>query len=162
MAGAPIRRARRAAKAAEEERRRLAALRPKAKAQAPIISDWVDDPTPLPTEPLAALEAIVEVHHEAEILPSGRVLMEDGTILEQEQFSVLVKLSFENAKQILEIPFNPAEDPKAYQLLARKNAIITSVMTTLARIDEARLRGMRQSKIEKVIQAIRDARAAMA
>lgn len=164
MAGQPIRRARRLA--AQQAEAREAILNAKKKTLAAIKEtrpenyDW-EDPVPATTaDPISRLKAMhadVINTPNAEVLPSGLVKMEDGTLLNQKQFDDLVNLAFDRARDIMEIKIDP-KDPDSMKLATRQTTIITSVMTTLARIDEARLRRIRESGIQRVLEAIRKAK----
>jgi hypothetical protein len=69
-----------------------------------------------------------------------------------------VDLSFRRALDIMKIVPKP-EQKNFTQVLTRQTAVIATVMSTLARIDEARLRRVQASRIDRVLAEIRKLKA---
>lgn len=90
--------------------------------------------------------------------PTARVRVEDDILITQEQFDKLAELCFKRAKDILEIVPNPKQ--KHYtQLLTRQTTLFANIIAAMARIDEARLRRVQTSRIDRVLAEIRALRA---
>jgi hypothetical protein len=66
----------------------------------------------------------------------------------------------DDAIYILKLKIEP--DHKDFsKILTRKTAIIASVMSAAVRVDEARVRGIRKSQVDRVLDIIRAAEAKM-
>jgi len=66
----------------------------------------------------------------------------------------LLGLTFDRALDIMRI--KPGDDNFSPQVLTRQASIISSMLSTTARIDEARLRGKGRDKISEILKAIAD------
>lgn len=150
MPGSPKKRARRLAlEAAKAEARRPpvdvgAHTIPQPKAD-PII-DWIEGGEAPELQSIEDADPIVGslfpgVSDEPELLTNKDKL-----------FTELLGLTFDRALDIMKI--KPGDDAFTPQVLTRQASIIASMLSTTARIDEARLRGRGKNKIDEILKAI--------
>jgi hypothetical protein len=65
----------------------------------------------------------------------------------------LLGLALESAKGIMSLKLVPEHKDFA-KLMARQTSIVSAVLSTTARIDEARLRGRGKDKVHEILKAI--------
>lgn len=119
--------------------------------------DWEDDPQPGAGRGVAAdtgLESALATLLSAGHAPQGGDEIEGR----QKQFDDLVKLALDDALYIARLKPDPT-DPNFTKILTRKSAVIAAVMSAVVRIDEARLRAVRQGKVDQVLNALRELKA---
>lgn len=68
-------------------------------------------------------------------------------------FTELLDLSFQRALDIMKI--KPGDENFDKQVLTRQASIIASVLSTTARIDEARLRGRGRDRINELLDEVK-------
>ena len=57
---------------------------------------------------------------------------------------------------------DPEQDAKLFvALMTRKTTIISSVMTAMVRVNDAKMRGIKQGAVERILKLIRSAEAKM-
>lgn len=65
----------------------------------------------------------------------------------------MLGLALESAKDIMKLKLDPDHKDFA-KLMARQTSIVSAVLSTTARIDEARLRGRNRDKTKEILEAI--------
>lgn len=65
----------------------------------------------------------------------------------------MLGLALESAKGIMSLKLDPEHKDFA-KLMARQTSIVSAVLSTTARIDEARLRGRGRDKVADILKAI--------
>jgi len=147
MVGSPKKRARRLAHEAEQKKIAGVALptRPQAKhedvpAPDPII-DWIEGGTVPPLQPETETDPFVGALSKAK----------------EQAYNELLGLSLDRALDIMRI--KPGDENFTPQVLTRQASIISSVLSTTARIDEQRLRGRGRDRFDEIMKAIKAERA---
>ena len=68
-------------------------------------------------------------------------------------FEELLGLSFARARDIMNL--KPGDENFSDKVMARQTSIISSMMSTTARVDEARLRGRGKDRVQEILAAIK-------
>lgn len=166
MAGRPKRRARLAALAAASKALKPTASDPKSPGtwngdERRPEDQWEDAPSHKPQGDDILESALVSLMggpaEEATAADPGQGVRDGDEILNsQAQFNKIYRLAMEDAIYILELKPKPG-DPDFSKILTRKSTIISAVMSAAVRVDEARVRGIRKSQVDRVLDAIREA-----
>lgn len=151
MAGRPKRRARLAAQeAARKAAQGGVPSAPHSVPMAATAADWIDHPLPppAPKPPREDIDPLV-----GSVMPeAGGGVGLIGTEKEH-LYTELVGLALERALDIMRI--KPGDEGWDKQVLTRQASIVASVLSTTARIDEAKLKGGAKDRVKELLDEIR-------